>query len=76
MLLLVELMLRFNCLLSFSDLVFIWSKLHMRLQTPNQVLLEEIQELMLTATNVNSIFPFIKVILEEVSIGHEEPTKM
>ncbi|KAM3585495.1 uncharacterized protein V6R79_019057 [Siganus canaliculatus] len=48
------------------DLVFIWSKLHRRLKTSKPALLEEIQQLMLTATNVNSIFPFIRAILQEV----------
>nr|XP_046238828.1 uncharacterized protein LOC124055757 [Scatophagus argus] len=48
------------------DLVFVWSKLHHRLKTSKQVLLEEIHQLMLSATNVNSIFPFIRAILQEV----------
>ncbi|XP_056157568.1 uncharacterized protein LOC130131818 [Lampris incognitus] len=48
------------------DLVFIWSKLHGRVNTSSQALLEESRQLMLTATNVNSIFPFIRVILEEL----------
>ncbi|KAM4602183.1 uncharacterized protein ACJ7VT_020154 [Polymixia lowei] len=47
------------------DLVFIWSKLHRRLNTSKQSLLEESRQLMLSATNVSSIFPFIRVILEE-----------
>ncbi|XP_034464013.1 uncharacterized protein LOC117775194 [Hippoglossus hippoglossus] len=48
------------------DLVFIWSKLHSRLDTSEQALLEESQQLMLCATNVNSIFPFIRAILQEL----------
>ncbi|XP_036947247.1 uncharacterized protein LOC119015399 [Acanthopagrus latus] len=48
------------------DLVFIWSKLHHRLKTSKEALLEEIRELMLSATNVNTIFPFIRAILQEV----------
>ncbi|XP_073318237.1 uncharacterized protein [Pagrus major] len=48
------------------DLVFVWSKLHHRLKTSKQALLEEIRELMLSATNVNTIFPFIRAILQEV----------
>ncbi|XP_071773870.2 uncharacterized protein LOC139926157 [Centroberyx gerrardi] len=48
------------------DLVFIWTKLHGRLNTSKQALLEESHQLMLSATNVNSIFPFIRVILEEL----------
>ncbi|XP_040888473.1 uncharacterized protein LOC121178045 [Toxotes jaculatrix] len=48
------------------DLVFIWSKLHCRLNTSKQALLEESHQLMLSATNVNSIFPFIRVIMQEL----------
>lgn len=55
-----------HCCVSRSDLVFVWSKLHSRLKTSKQALLEESRQLMLSATNVNSIFPFIRVILQEV----------
>ncbi|KAG7503741.1 microtubule-associated protein futsch-like [Solea senegalensis] len=48
------------------DLVFIWSKLHCRLNTSKQALLEEIGQVMLSATNVNSIFPFIRAVLQEL----------
>uniref|UniRef100_A0A3B4WZG6 Uncharacterized LOC111665366 n=1 Tax=Seriola lalandi dorsalis TaxID=1841481 RepID=A0A3B4WZG6_SERLL len=48
------------------DLVFIWSKLHSRLNTSKDALLEESHQLMLSATNVNSIFPFIRAILQEL----------
>ncbi|KAM8905391.1 uncharacterized protein AB9W97_008564 [Spinachia spinachia] len=48
------------------DLVFIWSKLHSRLNTSKQALLEESHLLILSATNVNSIFPFIRAILQEL----------
>ncbi|XP_028256049.1 uncharacterized protein LOC114432319 [Parambassis ranga] len=48
------------------DLVFVWSKLHNRLKTSRQALLQESRQLMLFATNVNSIFPFIRAILQEV----------
>ncbi|XP_044044577.1 uncharacterized protein LOC122872425 [Siniperca chuatsi] len=48
------------------DLVFVWSKLHSRLNTSKQALLEESHQLMLSATNVNSIFPFIRAILQEL----------
>ncbi|XP_026157358.1 uncharacterized protein LOC113127198 [Mastacembelus armatus] len=48
------------------DLVVIWSKLHSQLNTSKQALLEESQQLLLFATNVNSIFPFIRVILQEL----------
>ncbi|XP_035533376.1 uncharacterized protein LOC118339765 [Morone saxatilis] len=48
------------------DLVFVWSKLHSRLKTSKQALLEESRQLMLSATSVNSIFPFIRAILQEL----------
>ncbi|XP_060889049.1 uncharacterized protein LOC132959840 [Labrus mixtus] len=48
------------------DLVFVWSKLHSRLKTSKHSLLEESHQLMLSATNVNSIFPFIRAILQEL----------
>ncbi|XP_040036954.2 uncharacterized protein LOC120821907 [Gasterosteus aculeatus] len=48
------------------DLVFIWSKLHSRLNTSKQALLEESNQLIVSATNVNSIFPFIRAILQEL----------
>ncbi|XP_019958915.1 microtubule-associated protein futsch-like [Paralichthys olivaceus] len=48
------------------DLVFIWSKLHSRLNTSKQALWAESHQLMLCATNVNSIFPFIRAILQEL----------
>ncbi|XP_069567873.1 titin homolog [Brachyistius frenatus] len=48
------------------DLVFVWSKLHSRLKTPKQALLEESRQLMLSAANVTSIFPFIRATLQEV----------
>uniref|UniRef100_H2UDI8 Uncharacterized LOC105416776 n=1 Tax=Takifugu rubripes TaxID=31033 RepID=H2UDI8_TAKRU len=38
---------------------------HHRLKTPKKVLLDEIHLLMQSATNVNSIFPFIKAVLQE-----------
>uniref|UniRef100_A0A673B0V6 C2H2-type domain-containing protein n=1 Tax=Sphaeramia orbicularis TaxID=375764 RepID=A0A673B0V6_9TELE len=51
------------------DLVSIWSKLHSRLKTSKQTLLKECHQLMLSATNVNSIFPFIRIILAELGEG-------
>ncbi|KAI9525861.1 hypothetical protein NQZ68_002409 [Dissostichus eleginoides] len=48
------------------DLVFVWSKLHNRLNTSKQVLLEESHQLLLSASNVNSIFPFIRAVLQEL----------
>ncbi|XP_077463778.1 uncharacterized protein LOC144079099 [Stigmatopora argus] len=48
------------------ELIFVWSKLHDRLNTSKQAFLEESRQLMLSATNINSIFPFIKVIVQEL----------
>lgn len=52
-----------------SELVYIWSKLHSRLKTSKEALLKECHQLMLCATDVNSIFPFISVIMQELSEG-------
>ncbi|XP_037552736.1 uncharacterized protein LOC119429091 [Nematolebias whitei] len=48
------------------DLVRVWTNLHSRLKTSKHVLLEECRQLMFSATNVKSIFPFIRAILQEV----------
>ncbi|KAJ8378407.1 hypothetical protein AAFF_G00242950 [Aldrovandia affinis] len=48
------------------DLIFIWSKLHLRAKPSKQDFLEECHQLMLSATNVKSIFPFMKVIRAEL----------
>lgn len=49
-----------------SELVLVWTNLHRRLNTPKQTLLEACHQLMLSVTNVKSIFPFIRAILQEV----------
>ncbi|KAI1885127.1 hypothetical protein AGOR_G00216990 [Albula goreensis] len=51
------------------ELVFIWSKLHLRENPSKQDFLEECHQLMLSAKNVKSIFPFMKVIKAE--LGNE-----
>uniref|UniRef100_H2LP15 C2H2-type domain-containing protein n=1 Tax=Oryzias latipes TaxID=8090 RepID=H2LP15_ORYLA len=43
------------------DLVLVWTNLHGRLKTSPQVFLAECRQLMKSATNVKSIFPFIRV---------------
>ncbi|XP_077577721.1 uncharacterized protein LOC144199753 [Stigmatopora nigra] len=48
------------------ELIFVWSKLHDRLNTSKHAFLEECRQLMLSATNINSIFPFIKVVVQEL----------
>ncbi|XP_028325078.1 uncharacterized protein LOC114477142 isoform X2 [Gouania willdenowi] len=49
-----------------GDLVLMWTKLHNRLNTPKPPFLEESRKLMSSATNVCSIFPFIRAILQEM----------
>ncbi|KAJ8253153.1 hypothetical protein GJAV_G00209710 [Gymnothorax javanicus] len=48
------------------ELIFIWSKIHLRANPSKQDFLEECHQLMLSATNVKSIFPFIKIIRDEL----------
>ncbi|KAL4635699.1 hypothetical protein GN956_G13503 [Arapaima gigas] len=48
------------------DLVFIWSKLHLRANPSKQGFMEECHQMMLCATNVKSIFPFMKIIFDEM----------
>ncbi|RXM32361.1 Zinc finger protein 654 [Acipenser ruthenus] len=51
------------------DLIFIWSKLQLRANSSKQDFLEECQQLLLAATNVKMIFPFMKAI--ETELGDE-----
>ncbi|XP_035267072.1 uncharacterized protein LOC118224029 [Anguilla anguilla] len=51
------------------ELIFIWSKLHLRENPSKQDFLEQCQQLMLSAKNVKSVFPFVKVINAE--LGNE-----
>ncbi|XP_051745315.1 uncharacterized protein znf654 [Ctenopharyngodon idella] len=48
------------------DLVFIWSRLYLRLNLSKQGFLEECKVMILSATNIKAIFPFMKVILAEL----------
>ncbi|PWA32083.1 hypothetical protein CCH79_00013454 [Gambusia affinis] len=48
------------------ELVLVWTSLHRRLKTSKQTLLEACRQLMLSATNIKSIFPFIRAVLQEV----------
>uniref|UniRef100_A0A667ZL96 Zinc finger protein 654 n=1 Tax=Myripristis murdjan TaxID=586833 RepID=A0A667ZL96_9TELE len=48
------------------DLVFIWSRLHLRAHPSKQAFLAECRQLASSATNVRAIFPFIKVITAEL----------
>uniref|UniRef100_A0AAZ3RRX8 Zinc finger protein Rlf/292/654 TPR repeats domain-containing protein n=1 Tax=Oncorhynchus tshawytscha TaxID=74940 RepID=A0AAZ3RRX8_ONCTS len=51
---------------SSRDLVFIWSRLRLRVNPSKQAFLEESHRLLLSATNIRSIFSFIRVILAEL----------
>ncbi|KAJ3584148.1 hypothetical protein NHX12_014644 [Muraenolepis orangiensis] len=48
------------------QLVCVWGSLHRRQQTSRLELLEESRHLLQSATNVTAIFPFIRVLLEEL----------
>ncbi|XP_035030733.1 zinc finger protein 654 [Hippoglossus stenolepis] len=48
------------------DLVFIWSRLHLRAHPSRQGFLAECLKLASSATNVRAIFPFIKLLTTEV----------
>ncbi|XP_064832604.1 zinc finger protein 654-like [Oncorhynchus masou masou] len=48
------------------DLVFLWSRLHLRAHPAKQGFLSECHQLMLSAINARAIFPFIKVITAEM----------
>ncbi|XP_077472630.1 zinc finger protein 654 [Stigmatopora argus] len=49
------------------DLVFVWSKLHLRAHPSRQDFLTECSQLASSAKNVRAIFPFIKLIRTELS---------
>ncbi|XP_051559538.1 zinc finger protein 654-like isoform X1 [Myxocyprinus asiaticus] len=48
------------------DLVFIWSRLYLRVNPSKQAFLEECKVMIQSATNLKAIFPFMKVILAEL----------
>ncbi|CAJ1079903.1 uncharacterized protein znf654 [Xyrichtys novacula] len=48
------------------DLVFIWSRLHLRAHPSREGFLAECLQLASSATNVRAIFPFIKLVTTEV----------
>nr|XP_046259488.1 zinc finger protein 654-like [Scatophagus argus] len=48
------------------DLVFIWSRLHLRAHPSSQGFLAECLQLASSATNVRAIFPFIKLVTTEL----------
>uniref|UniRef100_A0A8D0G5G0 Zinc finger protein 654 n=1 Tax=Sphenodon punctatus TaxID=8508 RepID=A0A8D0G5G0_SPHPU len=48
------------------DLIFIWSKLKLKSNPSKQVFVDQCYQLLRMATNIRVIFPFMKVIKEEV----------
>ncbi|XP_008282400.1 uncharacterized protein LOC103359008 [Stegastes partitus] len=50
------------------DLVFIWSRLHLRAHPSRQGFLAECLQLASSATNVRAIFPFIKLVTTELGV--------
>ncbi|KAM6945714.1 zinc finger protein 654-like [Aplochiton taeniatus] len=58
--------LRFGSMHYLWDLVFIWSQLFRRVNPAKQAFLKETKELLLSATNVKSIFLFMRVVLTEI----------
>lgn len=56
-----------DCFLFFlRDLLFIWSRLHLRAHPSREGFLAECLSLASSATNVRAIFPFIKLVTTEV----------
>ncbi|XP_076602820.1 zinc finger protein 654-like isoform X1 [Chaetodon auriga] len=50
------------------DLVFIWSRLHLRAHPSRQGFLAECLQLASSATNIRAIFPFIKLVTTELGV--------
>ncbi|XP_053313170.1 zinc finger protein 654 [Spea bombifrons] len=48
------------------DLIFVWSKLQLKINPLNQVFVEQCYQMLRIATNVKVIFPFMKAITEEI----------
>ncbi|XP_069617078.1 zinc finger protein 654 [Ranitomeya imitator] len=51
------------------DLIFIWSKLQLKVNPSKQVFVEQCYNMLRIATNVKAIFPFMKTIREEIGEG-------
>ncbi|XP_075710582.1 zinc finger protein 654 [Rhinoderma darwinii] len=51
------------------DLIFIWSKLQLKVNPSKQVFVEQCYNMLRVAANVKVIFPFMKTIREEVGEG-------
>lgn len=54
-------------ILFYRELIFIWSKLQLRSNPSKQVFVDQCYQLLRIATNLQVIFPFMKVIRDEVS---------
>ncbi|NXK56766.1 ZN654 protein, partial [Chauna torquata] len=55
---------------TYRDLIFIWSKLQLKSNPSKQVFVDQCYQLLRIATNVRVIFPFMKVIKDEVSLAN------
>ena len=53
--------------LIYRELIFIWSKLQLKSNPSKQVFVDQCYQLLRTATNVRVIFPFMKIIKDEVN---------
>ncbi|XP_058152032.1 zinc finger protein 654 isoform X2 [Dasypus novemcinctus] len=51
------------------ELIFMWSKLQLKSNPSKQVFVDQCYQLLRTATNVRVIFPFMKIIKDEVEEG-------
>ncbi|KAM4046081.1 zinc finger protein 654 [Anomaloglossus baeobatrachus] len=51
------------------DLIFIWSKLQLKVNPSKQVFVEQCYNMLRIAANVKAIFPFMKTIREEIGEG-------
>jgi hypothetical protein len=52
----------------YRELIFLWSKLQLKSNPSKQVFVDQCYQLLRTATNVRVIFPFMKIIKDEVNI--------
>ena len=56
-----------NYCMFYRELIFIWSKLQLKSNPSMQVFVDQCYHLLRIATNIRVIFPFMKVIRDEVS---------
>ncbi|CAH2219515.1 zinc finger 654 [Pelobates cultripes] len=59
--------LRTGAMYCIWDLIFIWSKLQLKMNSSKQVFVEQCYHMLRVATNVKVIFPFMKIIKQEIA---------